>query len=625
MIFLFPISHESQIIRRIPYITISIISICFLLQIYSTFQIKKDKEHLQFALNNLRDYYSAHSNKLTFPDVFSQFISSQEWAKEHPSSELTTKEELEFNRLILEFLTIRENTLYYKYGYIPGRWDFTIITSIFFHGGWLHLIFNMWFLWLAATVIEDLWGRIPFLIFYIFSGVVASLTHHLVFSELKQPLIGASGAIAGIMGAFLVKFFNTKINMFYLYFITFYPRHGTFQARAYIMLILWLLQQFLYAFLDPRGELGIGFWAHIGGFLFGSSAAFLLKKSSIEQTYLLSKTEAATSFYQNPLFSEALKLYDSANYQEAQAKLELLLSTDPNHIEAQMLMFQIANKKLDTAIATKYLSLVIENYIKKNEISAAADLYREYQSQYFPAELSSPSVLKLATYLKNNDELDMALTLLYKTFQQHSDELIGYKALNLYAEFNENKRNYQESLNALSILLQKDLPSEFRFYIENKFEQIKKEISASELYSKKTLNIQEIKILHLEKDGLTCNISGAEELLRWNSIRFLSIARIKNITMEKPLNDYLVIDLIASKKETEKLMIFRTYSYKLKISDLILEPEKTTMEKFIKFIEIIQIKSKCNSIGCENLMERRIMAFDNIEEYNDYLLNNIKR
>lgn len=625
MIFLFPISHESQIIRRIPYITISIISICFLLQIYVASQIKKENELLEVAFNNLKDYYTDHSDKLTFPDIFSQYISSEQWSKANPSSELETKEELEFNKLILDFLTVRENTLYYRYGYIPGRWDFSIFTSIFFHGDWLHLIFNMWFLWLAATTIEDIWGRIPFLIFYILSGVVASLTHNFIFSELKQPLIGASGAIAGIMGAFLIKFFKTKINMFYIYFIFFYPRYGTFQAPAYIMLILWFLQQVLYALLDPKGQQGIGFLAHIGGFLVGCLAAFVLKKSGIEQTYLLSKTEAATSFYQNPLLSQALKLYDSKNYREAQAKLKALLVSDPNHIEALMLMFQIANKKSDTAEATKYLSLIIDNHIKGNEISSAADLYIEYRSLYFPDNLSSPSVLKLANYFKNNNELNTALNLLYKTFQRHSDDLIGYKALNLYAEYNESIKNYQEVIKVFSILLQKELPSELRFYLENKYEKIKKEISASDLYSKKPLRIQEIKILHLKEDELIYNISGIIKMLKWNSIKFLSIARIKNMIMEKPFDDYLVIDLISLINEKEELIDYRIYSYHLHISDLIPEPEKSTKEKFIKFIEIIQIKSKCHTISFADSKEKKVMVFSNIEEYNDYLFANIKR
>lgn len=624
MIFLFPLSHESQIIRRIPYVTISIISVCFFLQIYATFKIKKENELLKEAFNSLKDYYTDHSDKLTFPNIFSQFVSSEEWVKGNPSSELETKEELEFNKLILDFLIIRQNTLYYKYGYIPGRLNFAIFTSIFFHGGWLHLIFNMWFLWLAATAIEDSWGRIPFLIFYIFSGAIASLMHNFIFSELKHPLIGASGAIAGIMGAFFIKYFRTKINMFYLYFITFYPRYGTFQTPAYIMLILWLLQQFLYAFLDTKGQQGIAFWAHIGGFLFGSSAALILKKSGIEQTYLLSKTEEATSFYQNPLLLQAIKLYDSGNYQEAQTKLKVLLDSDPNHIEAQMLMLQIANKKLDTTEAAKYLSLIIDNHIKGNEISSAADLYREYQLLHVQANLSFPAVLKLATYFKNNNELDTALNLLYKTFQQHPDEPMGYKVLNLYAEFNESIRNYQKAIEAFSILLQKELPSEFRLYIENKYEKMKKEISIPETYPTKTSGIQEIKILHLEKDGLICNISGIIKMLKWNSIKFLSAARIKNVLMEKPLNDYLVIDLITLKNEKEALIIYRTYSHQLQISDLIPDPEKSTKEKFTNFIELIQIRSKCYTIAYENLIAKKIMTFNNIEEYNDYLFTNIK-
>jgi len=623
MLFLFPISHENQIIRRIPYITIAIISICFLLQIYSTFRVRTDNQILQEALDDLREYYTSHSEKLTFPDIFNQFVSSEEWKKNHPISDIKTPEEAEFYKLIIAFLSAREEALYYKYGYIPGRWDISLITSIFLHGGWLHLIFNMWFLWLTATAIEDLWGRIPFLVFYLFSGIIASLTHTIIFSEVKQPLIGASGAIAGTMGAFFIKFSKTRINMFYLLMITFYPRHGTFKAPAYIMLILWLLQQFFYALLDPKGILGVGFWAHIGGFIFGALAAYILVITGVEKSFLLSKTEAATTFYQNPLFTEALTLYDAAKYQDAELKLMKLLNEDPEHLESQMLMFQIAAKKLDNETANKYLSLVIENYIKKNELATAAELYREYQLQYPKINLSLPSVLKLAHHLKDNNDISSAFNLLYSTYQHHPEDLIGFKSLNLYAEFNANIKKYKESLKAFSLLLQKNLPETLQSYIKEKYEKIKKEMISSGIERIEKLKIQEIKIYRLDKNGLIYLVKDKEEILKWSSILFFSIARIRNPIKEKPLNDYLVIDLIGSESNKEEIIIFRTYSYQLRISNLIPEPEKSIMEKFIKLIEIIQSEAKCESIGIENFLERKIMTYNDIEEYNDFLYSKI--
>ncbi len=201
MILIFPLSHEDQIVRRIPICTIIIIVICLLIQMFSSFIVKKNMEIIQQKLEALTNYYKEHPN-LEFPNIFNNNITSQQWIERNPESKFLTKEEQEFNKLIIEFLKEKENSFYYRYGYLPGKFNLSIITYQFVHGGWIHLITNMWFLWLAATVIEDLWGRLFFTIFYLFCGAFSAFVHSIFFANSSEPLIGASGAIAGIMGAF---------------------------------------------------------------------------------------------------------------------------------------------------------------------------------------------------------------------------------------------------------------------------------------------------------------------------------------------------------------------------------------------------------------------------------------
>jgi membrane associated rhomboid family serine protease len=94
-----------------------------------------------------------------------------------------------------------------EYGLVPRRLQLTdFVTNIFLHGGWWHLIGNMWFLWIYGDNIEDILGRGKFLLFYVLCGVAAGLVHVLFNLDSRVPTIGASGAIAGIMGAYLVKF-----------------------------------------------------------------------------------------------------------------------------------------------------------------------------------------------------------------------------------------------------------------------------------------------------------------------------------------------------------------------------------------------------------------------------------
>lgn len=125
-----------------------------------------------------------------------------------------------------------------KYGFIPENFSFkNIITSMFLHGGFFHLFFNMWYLFLLGDNIEDRWGRFNFLLFYFLSGIFASLIYYqLTPPKFKNvPVIGASGAIAGILGAYAILFPKSRITFkYFLWFI--YPNWGEFEIYASVWL-----------------------------------------------------------------------------------------------------------------------------------------------------------------------------------------------------------------------------------------------------------------------------------------------------------------------------------------------------------------------------------------------------
>jgi len=139
------------------------------------------------------------------------------------------------------------------------------LTSMFLHGGFLHILGNMWFLYIFGDNIEDRLGHIRYLIFYIFCGVAAGLVHLLTNWNSKIPTIGASGAISGVMGAYLLLYPRARI-------LTLIPIFFFFQfveLPAFIFLGYWLLLQLFSAGLTPRNVGGIAFGAHIGGFIGG--------------------------------------------------------------------------------------------------------------------------------------------------------------------------------------------------------------------------------------------------------------------------------------------------------------------------------------------------------------------
>jgi len=139
------------------------------------------------------------------------------------------------------------------------------LTSMFLHGGFLHILGNMWFLYIFGDNIEDGLGHIRYLIFYIFCGVAAGLVHLLTNWNSKIPTIGASGAISGVMGAYLLLYPRARILTLIPIFLFF----KFVELPAFIFLGYWLLLQLFSASLTPRNVGGIAFWAHIGGFVAG--------------------------------------------------------------------------------------------------------------------------------------------------------------------------------------------------------------------------------------------------------------------------------------------------------------------------------------------------------------------
>ena len=167
----------------------------------------------------------------------------------------------------------------YLYGFIPYKlflpisWQdkvFPLFSSMFLHGGWGHLLGNMLFMWIFADNVEDRLGHFNFLVFYLTCGVLASLVHALFNFGSKLPTIGASGAIAGILGGYFRMFPYAKV----LTLVPFFFFWEIIELPAFFFLGVWFLYQFLLGiFSSPLGG-GVAFWAHIGGFV---SGIFLLK------------------------------------------------------------------------------------------------------------------------------------------------------------------------------------------------------------------------------------------------------------------------------------------------------------------------------------------------------------
>jgi membrane associated rhomboid family serine protease len=173
------------------------------------------------------------------------------------------------------------------YGVVPA--DFrapTLITSMFLHGGWMHVIGNMWYLWIFGDNVEDRMGHGRFLIFYLLCGIVAAVGQIVMDPDSTLPTIGASGAIAGVMGAYFVLYPQSRVLTLIPIFLVFMQ---VVELPAIILLGFWFLMQLFNAgavavTASTHGG-GVAFMAHVAGFVAGAVGVFAFRKRQLDTTW----------------------------------------------------------------------------------------------------------------------------------------------------------------------------------------------------------------------------------------------------------------------------------------------------------------------------------------------------
>lgn len=153
----------------------------------------------------------------------------------------------------------------------------TLFTSMFLHGGWMHLIGNMLYLWIFGNNVEDAMGHVRFVIFYVLCGLIAGLAHALPNATSDIPTLGASGAIAGVLGAYLVLYPHARV----LVFVPFGFLSRALYLPASIVLGLWFVLQIVSTAFEQQGGGGVAWGAHIGGFIAGVVLIPLFKRRDV--------------------------------------------------------------------------------------------------------------------------------------------------------------------------------------------------------------------------------------------------------------------------------------------------------------------------------------------------------
>ena len=316
------------------------------------------------------------------------------------------------------------NLLYNKYGYTPSNFKwYTLFTSLFFHAGILHLIGNMWFLYLVGASIEDIWGQRYFLALYLGSGVIACLLHGAIYSTSGVPVIGASGAIAGLMGAFMIRNYKTKMKFFYFFLIFIYPLYGTFCLPAYVALGGWFVMQLLFGTMLLGSAGGVAYWAHVGGFLVGVAVAVLFKAQKFEETHIAPKIERDLEAVRlHPHLLQAFQARDRGDLDAACSLLEELILLEPHNIDAHTELVNVYISKGDLGKAGAGYDRILSTLSRTNEADAMIEICKDVVQVGVVNTLSPQNQFKMAVTFSQKQMYEEAVDIYRNLLRNHPDD-----------------------------------------------------------------------------------------------------------------------------------------------------------------------------------------------------------
>ncbi len=391
---LIPLRHERMEGRRWPYFTFAIIGLNIVVFLFTHWTIDQQLAQASTTRIHLVLLAASHPDLKPGPEA-GEFIAQlkksvgssweqinspnrpvhDEWDGIFRRLDDPERLQEEMDKLSADFAAEQNASLLERYAFIPAHpRALSYVTANFLHGGWLHLIGNLWFLWLAGFILEDTWGRVIYPIFYLVAGAAALQFYAWSAPGSLMPLVGASGAVAGLMGAFLVRFPKLKIEMaFYAFFMRY-----KFNAPAYWLLPLWLAMEFFYG--SALGSASpVAHWAHVGGFLFGMAGAYGIQRSGLEQQ-ANQKIESKIGWSTSPEIVMANELIEHGKLEDASTQLAKYLAAHPPTFEALNLLQQVYWRRGDRFSYFKTMAQLCEFRWKTHDLDGAWQSFEEFSN-----------------------------------------------------------------------------------------------------------------------------------------------------------------------------------------------------------------------------------------------------
>jgi membrane associated rhomboid family serine protease len=419
---LIPLKHENMEARRWPVITIGLIAINTIVFLFTMMALGNEAPEIDEVHSHILILAALHPELKMQPEsqrIVDGFKESHpaEWKQvQSPYRDIlnlydakikmmedTSKLQQEADSLNEQLVKLSSHSISQQYAFVPAHPNaLSYLTANFLHGGWLHLIGNMWFLWLAGFVLEDVWGRWLYSGFYLIAGAVALQFYAWTNPGSFHPTLGASGAVAALMGAFLVRFPKMKIEMAWLFWFRLYR----FKAAAYWLLPLWLFMEIFYGTLWGNHG-GVAHWAHVGGFLFGAAAALGIQHSGLEHR-ANQAIEQKLAWTADPQIDQANGMMEHGQLAEALSVLSEYVALKPDSLDAWNMLRQIHTRQSNPQGYRDATVKTCGLHLKAHEIEAAFQDYAEFIA-FGGGKMPADTWLELCKGAESLEEFERAL------------------------------------------------------------------------------------------------------------------------------------------------------------------------------------------------------------------------
>jgi membrane associated rhomboid family serine protease len=453
---LIPLGTSVQSVRRVPYVTFALMLINTLLCVYTSWM--RDPGDAQFRVAKsqivvLSAYFPdvptsgdasaiVAEAKKKYPQIYVQGAKQEKSELEElppvvaqvKMGQLSAEQAMDAATAHLNFA--EQESFSWKYAFHSYRSSpASLVTSSFLHQGVLHLFGNMWFLYLTGAILEASWGYWLFTLVYLVGGVAALFAQAVADPASFTFVVGASGAVAACMGAFLVRFPWVKINLAWVLWVWIRPITYRFAISALYILPIWVGLEVIYGFLNDGY---VAHWAHVGGFAFGAVAALLIEKTGLEK--FVNREDEKQTWHPDPQVLEAIAMMEKGSNEQAALVMRRYVQVHPTSLDGYETLLRAQQASEDKEGQKQTLGILCRLAMKGASVNEAWKRYEEWL-HVGGGPLTPDMWIEFCHYLEREKAYPRAVEECERLASAHPQDRRAFDAMLLAARINFEKLN----------------------------------------------------------------------------------------------------------------------------------------------------------------------------------------